>query len=79
MKDNNRPDNYYACENAHLAGDRIIGKQSMKRTAGVKRAQELVKVAGESIGRQIGLVAAEASLQNLLDEHELYVKHTGRS
>jgi transposase len=52
-----------------------IWKQHMKRTAGVKRAQELVKVASVSIGRKIGLVAAEASLQNLLDEYELYVKH----
>jgi transposase len=47
-------------------------KSTMKRTAGLKRAQELVKVAGTSIGRKTGLVAAEASLQNLLNEHELY-------
>lgn len=52
-----------------------IWKQSMKRTAGVKRAQELVEAASVSIGRKIGLIAAEVSLQNLLDEHELYVKH----
>jgi len=51
-----------------------VWKQSMKRTVGVKRAQELVKTARVSIGRKIGLVAAEASLQNLLDEHELYVR-----
>ncbi|MEN6389667.1 MAG: IS110 family transposase [Syntrophomonas sp.] len=49
-------------------------KQTMKRTAGIRRAEELVKKAGVSIGRKIGLVAAQASLQNLLDEHELYVK-----
>jgi len=47
-------------------------KLTMKRTAGLKRAQELVKVAGASIGRKTGLVAAEASLQNLLNEHDLY-------
>jgi len=47
-------------------------KSTMKRTAGLKRAQELVKVAGTSIGRKTGLVAAEASLQNLLNEYELY-------
>jgi len=44
----------------------------MKRTAGLKRAQELVKAAEKSIGRRTGLVAAEASLQNLLNEYELY-------
>ena len=49
-----------------------IWKQSMKRGAGIKRAQELVKAAGASIGRKNGLVAAEVSLQNLLAEHELY-------
>jgi len=47
-------------------------KLTMKRTAGLKRAQELVKVAGKSIGRKTGLVAAEASLQNLLNEYDLY-------
>jgi transposase len=47
-------------------------KSTMKRTAGIKRAQELVKVAGTSIGRKTGLVAAEASLQNLLSEYDLY-------
>ncbi len=47
-------------------------KSAMKRTAGLKRAQELVKVAEKSIGRKTGLVAAEASLQNLLKEYDLY-------
>ncbi len=47
-------------------------KESMKRTAGLKRAQELVKAAEASIGRKTGLTAAEASLQNLLNEHDLY-------
>ena len=47
-------------------------KSTMKRTAGLKRAQKLVKVAEASIGRKTGLVAAEASLQNLLNEYELY-------
>jgi len=47
-------------------------KESMKRTAGLKKAQELVKAAGASIGRKTGLTAAEASLQNLLNEHDLY-------
>ena len=47
-------------------------KSTMKRTAGLKRAQELVKAAETSIGRKAGLVAAEASLQNLLNEYELY-------
>ena len=47
-------------------------KSAMKRTAGLKRAQELVEVAGKSIGRKTGLVAAEASLQNLLKEYDLY-------
>lgn len=47
-------------------------KESMKRTAGLKRAQELVKAAGTSIGRKTGLTAAEASLQNLLKEYDLY-------
>jgi transposase len=49
-----------------------IWKASMKRSAGLKKAQELVKVAEGSIGRKTGLVAAEASLQNLLTEYELY-------
>jgi len=49
-----------------------VWKASMKRSAGVKRARELVKAAEDSIGRKIGLVAAEASLQNLLAEYELY-------
>ncbi len=49
-----------------------IWKKSMKRSAGLKKAQELVKAAEESIGRKTGLVAAEASLQNLLAEYELY-------
>jgi len=49
-------------------------KSTMKRTAGLKRAQELVKLAGNSIGRKTGLVAAETSLQNLLNEHDLYVQ-----
>ncbi len=44
----------------------------MQRTAGLKRAQELVKTAEASIGRKTGLTAAEASLQNLLNEHDLY-------
>lgn len=44
----------------------------MKRSAGLKRAKELVKAAAESIGRKTGLAAAEASLQNLLTENELY-------
>jgi len=47
-------------------------KESMKRTAGLKRAQELVKAAEKSIGRKTGLTAAEASLQNLLKEYDLY-------
>ena len=47
-------------------------KSSMKRTAGLKRAQELVKIAETSVGRKIGLVAAEASLHNLLNEYDLY-------
>lgn len=47
-------------------------KALMKRSAGSKRAQELFRVAGESIGRKTGLLAAEASLQNLLTEYELY-------
>lgn len=47
-------------------------KSSMKRTAGLKRAQELVKAAEASIGRKTGLVAAETSLQNLLHEYDLY-------
>jgi len=47
-------------------------KGSMKRSAGFKRAQELFKAAQSSIGRKTGLVAAEASLQNLLTEYELY-------
>ena len=47
-------------------------KASMKRTAGLKRAQELVKAAGTSIGRKTGLLAAEASLQNLINEYDLY-------
>ena len=47
-------------------------KESMKRTAGLKKAQELVKAAGTSIGRKTGLTAAEASLQNLLKEYDLY-------
>jgi transposase len=47
-------------------------KESMKRTAGLKRAQELVKAAEKSIGRKTGLIAAEASLQNLLKEYDLY-------
>jgi transposase len=47
-------------------------KSTMKRTVGLKRAQDLVKVAGKSIGRRTGLVAAEASLQNLLNEYDLY-------
>jgi len=51
-----------------------IWKASMKRSAGLKKAQELVKVADGSIGRKTGLVTAEASLQNLLTEYELYRK-----
>lgn len=47
-------------------------KSTMKRTPGLKRAQELVKVAETSIGRKTGLLAAEASLQNLLNEYDLY-------
>src|SRR5690606_36522178 len=47
-------------------------KSTMKRTAGLKRAQELVRAAGKSIGRRTGLIAAEASLQNLLNEYDLY-------
>lgn len=47
-------------------------QQSMKRGAGFKRAQELVKAAEFSIGRKSGMAAAEASLQNLLTEYELY-------
>jgi transposase len=47
-------------------------KALMKRSAGSKRAQELFRVASESIGRKTGLLAAEASLQNLLTEYELY-------
>jgi len=47
-------------------------KALMKRSAGQKRAQELFIIAGESIGRKTGLVAAETSLQNLLTEYELY-------
>lgn len=47
-------------------------KETMKRSAGLKKAQELVKAAETSIGRKTGLVAAEASLQNLLNEYELY-------
>ncbi len=49
-----------------------IWKASMKRSAGLKKAQVLVAAADKSIGRKTGLVAAEASLQNLLTEHELY-------
>lgn len=49
-----------------------IWKTSMKRSAGLKRAKELVKAAEDSIGRKTGLAAAEASLHNLLTEHELY-------
>lgn len=48
-------------------------KSVMKRTVGLKRAQELIKIAGTSVGRKTGLVAAEASLQNLLNEHDLYI------
>ena len=49
-----------------------VWKTTMKRSAGLKRAKELVKAAAESIGRKTGLAAAEASLQNLLTENELY-------
>jgi transposase len=49
-----------------------IWKASMKRSAGLKKAQVLVAAADKSIGRKTGLVAAEASLQNMLTEHELY-------
>ena len=49
-----------------------IWKRYMRRTAGLKRAQQLVEAAQSSIGRQTGLVAAEAGLQNLLTEYELY-------
>lgn len=50
-------------------------KLTMKRTAGLKRAQELVKVAEKSIGRKTGIVAAETSLQHLLNEYDLYSQH----
>lgn len=55
-----------------------IWKSSMKRSAGRKRAQQLLKAAGESIGRKIGLAVAETSLQNLLTEYELYVEQLGQ-
>lgn len=58
------------------AGEIKIGetwRKSMKRAAN-KRIQALLKVANASIGRTSGKVAAEASLQNLLAEYDLYRK-----
>lgn len=49
-------------------------KKEMKRGAGTRRAQELVKAASTSVGRTSGKMASEASLQNLLAEYELYCK-----
>jgi transposase len=50
----------------------------MKRSAGRKRAQQLLKAASESIGRIIGLAVAETSLQNLLTEYELHTEQLGQ-
>ena len=58
------------------AGEAKIGetwRKSMKRTAN-KRIQAVLKAADASIGRTSGKVAAEASLQNLLAEYDLYRK-----
>lgn len=55
-----------------------VWKTFMKRSAGLKRAKELVKAAEESIGRKTGLAAAEASLQNLLTEYKLYSEQYGQ-
>ncbi len=54
--------------------DKILAtwRTVVKRSIGIKRAQALVKAASNSIGRTIGHVASEASLQNLLAKYELY-------
>lgn len=57
-----------------IGEDKILAtwRTKVKRSVGKKRAQALVKAASKSIGRTTGRVASEASLQNLLAEHELY-------
>jgi len=46
-------------------------RKELKRPS-YKRAEVLVKAASSSIGRTSGKIASEASLQNLLAEHDLY-------
>ncbi len=48
-------------------------KTEMKRPS-FKRAEALVKVASNSIGRTSGKLASEASLKNLLAQYDLYCK-----
>jgi len=48
-------------------------KKGMKKPS-IKKAEKLVRIASESIGRTAGSEAAEASLQNLLTQYEMILK-----
>lgn len=55
---------------AGIDGVLKVWQEELKRCS-VKKAERLVKAAGESIGRTAGSEAAEAALQNLLLQYEL--------
>jgi transposase len=59
-----------------LGEDSVLGeiRKSVRRTVGIKKVRELIKVAEESIGVDYGLESAKLRLNMLIDELELIEK-----
>lgn len=49
-------------------------KKSVRRTVGMKKAQELIYLSGKSVGVRHGLISARMRLRVLLSEYDLYQK-----